>query len=114
MRRDPVHPDLSRGRTLELGGPETGQAYGWLASLGFIDFAGSTVVHSVGGWIALAAILVIGPRSGRFGPEPGSGGKEIEGHNLPVAVLGVFLLWVGWFGFNAGSTLRLSPEIPAS
>lgn len=93
-------------------GLETGQAYGWLASLGFIDFAGSTVVHSVGGWIALAAILVIGPRSGRFGPEPGSGGKEIEGHNLPVAVLGVFLLWVGWFGFNAGSTLRLSPEIP--
>ena len=66
------------------------------------------MVHSVGGWISLAAILVLGPRTGRFKPEP----KEIEGHNLPIAVLGVFLLWVGWFGFNAGSTLKVSDDIP--
>src|SRR4051812_26379792 len=89
-------------------GVDLGRHSGWLAALGFIDFAGSTVVHSVGGWISLAAILVLGPRTGRFKPEP----KEIEGHNLPIAVLGVFLLWVGWFGFNAGSTLKLNGDIP--
>ncbi len=80
---------------------------GWLAAAGFIDFAGSTVVHSIGGWVALAAVLVIGPRIGRFGP----GGKPVEGHNLPLSMLGVLLLWVGWFGFNAGSTLALEPAI---
>jgi Amt family ammonium transporter len=89
-------------------GLEQANPSGWLAKLGFIDFAGSTVVHSVGGWIALAAVLVIGPRAGRFDPEP----KEIEGHNLPLAVLGVFLLWVGWFGFNGGSTLRINATVP--
>jgi Amt family ammonium transporter len=89
-------------------GADLGEHTGWLAAQGFIDFAGSSVVHSVGGWISLAAILVIGPRTGRFKPEP----KEIEGHNLPIAVLGVFLLWVGWFGFNAGSTLQVSDDIP--
>lgn len=81
---------------------------GWLSALGFIDFAGSTVVHSVGGWIALAAVLVIGPRIGRFGPR----GRRIDGHNLPMATLGVFLLWFGFFGFNGGSTLALDTTVP--
>ena len=81
---------------------------GWLARLGFHDFAGSTAVHSVGGWIAWAAILIIGPRLGRFTPRP----QPIEGHNLPIAVLGVFLLWVGWFGFNGGSTLAFTDKVP--
>ncbi|HSK39917.1 MAG TPA: ammonium transporter [Arenibaculum sp.] len=89
------------------GGIESGTAVGWLARSGFVDFAGSTVVHSVGGWLSLAAVLIIGPRRGRFTPES----KPIEGHNLPLAVLGVFILWFGWFGFNAGSTLRLTGEI---
>ncbi|MHB8840482.1 MAG: ammonium transporter [Candidatus Aquicultor sp.] len=76
---------------------------GWLGSMGFQDFAGSTVVHSVGGWAALAGVLVIGPRIGKFGKD----GKvnPIPGHNMPMAVLGVFILWFGWFGFNPGSTM---------
>jgi len=74
---------------------------GWLEGLGFIDFAGSTVVHSVGGWAALAGALVVGPRTGKY-----VDGKPqlIKGHSLPLAALGVFILWLGWFGFNAGST----------
>lgn len=73
---------------------------GWLSELGFHDFAGSTVVHSVGGWIALAGAAVIGPRIGKY-----RAGKvnAIPGHNLTVACMGVFLLWLGWFGFNPGS-----------
>jgi ammonium transporter len=82
---------------------------GWLKELGFIDFAGSTVVHSVGGWVALAAIIVLGPRIGRFGP----GAVSIQGHDLPLTTVGVFILWVGWYGFNGGSTLRLSADVPA-
>ncbi|MEE8308660.1 MAG: ammonium transporter, partial [Gammaproteobacteria bacterium] len=82
---------------------------GWLEQMGFIDFAGSTVVHSVGGWISLAAILIIGPRIGRFGSKR----TAIHGHDLPVVTLGVFLLWFGWFGFNGGSTLGLTPEVPS-
>ncbi|MBF0255195.1 MAG: ammonium transporter [Gammaproteobacteria bacterium] len=85
-----------------------GDPAGWLGKLGFVDFAGSSVVHSVGGWVALAAMVIIGPRLGRFG----QGSHAIEGHSLPLAVLGVFLLWFGWFGFNAGSTLELSDKIP--
>ena len=73
---------------------------GWLRELGFVDFAGSTVVHSTGGWAALAAIIVIGPRIGRFGV----GAVPIHGHDLPLTTLGVFVLWVGWYGFNGGST----------
>ncbi len=75
---------------------------GWLEGLGFIDFAGSTVVHSVGGWAALAGALVVGPRVGKYDDQ----GKpnHIPGHSLPLAALGVFILWFGWFGFNAGST----------
>lgn len=77
------------------------QGSGWLEGLGFHDFAGSTVVHSVGGWCALAGAIVVGPRMGKF-----VNGKvmAIPGHNIPLAALGVFILWLGWFGFNPGST----------
>ncbi|NWG47148.1 MAG: ammonium transporter [Alphaproteobacteria bacterium] len=81
---------------------------GWLERLGFVDFAGSTVVHSIGGWVALAALILIGPRLGRFGRS----GRTIEGHNLAFSVLGVFFLWIGWFGFNGGSTLELNALVP--
>lgn len=75
---------------------------GWLEGLGFIDFAGSTVVHSVGGWLALAGAIVVGPRLGKYDKK----GKvtPIPGHSIPLAGLGVFLLWFGWYGFNPGST----------
>jgi len=75
---------------------------GWLEKLGFLDFAGSTVVHSVGGWLALAGAITLGPRVGKYGPD--SKPKAILGHNIPLAALGVFILWFGWFGFNPGST----------
>ena len=82
---------------------------GWLAEMGFIDFAGSTVVHSIGGWIALAGILVLGPRLGRFSPngEP----RTIPGHNLTLVALGGLILWLGWFGFNGGSTAAADTAI---
>lgn len=81
---------------------------GWLEKLGFIDFAGSTVVHSVGGWAALTGAIVLGPRIGKYGKD----GKvrPILGHNLPLAALGVFILWVGWFGFNPGSTTAANTD----
>ena len=82
---------------------------GWLEALGFIDFAGSTVVHSVGGWAALAGALVVGPRRGKYA-EDGTP-RTIPGHSLPLAALGVFILWLGWFGFNAGSTTAGSTAI---
>jgi Amt family ammonium transporter len=75
---------------------------GWLSSKGMVDFAGSTVVHSVGGWAALVGALLLGPRLGKFGPDGKS--RAIPGHNIPLAALGVFILWFGWFGFNPGST----------
>jgi len=77
---------------------------GWLEEMGFLDFAGSTVVHSIGGWCALAGAIVLGPRLGKFRK-----GKAvpIPGHNIPIAALGVFILWLGWFGFNAGSTTEV-------
>jgi ammonium transporter len=90
------------------GGNVEGLPAGWLNTLGFLDFAGATVVHSTAGWVALAAILIIGPRIGRFAPEGGA----IQGHNLPLSALGVFLLWVGWFGFNGGSTFHATPDLP--
>ncbi|MBI5454791.1 MAG: ammonium transporter [Deltaproteobacteria bacterium] len=76
---------------------------GWLAKLGMFDFAGSTVVHSVGGWAALAGVMVLGPRLGKFGKN----GKinPIPGHNMSMATLGALILWLGWFGFNPGSTM---------
>lgn len=94
------------GHWIWASGPEG--MTGWLGRLGFMDFAGSTVVHSVAGWCALAAVIIIGPRLGRFGKH----GKQIDGHNLPIAVLGVFLLWFGFFGFNGGSTLALNEQVP--
>ena len=79
---------------------------GWLAGLGFHDFAGSTVVHSVGGWIALAGAVLLGARKGKYITVDGKkSAKAIPGHNMPLAALGVFILWFGWYGFNAGSTL---------
>ncbi|MBU4304943.1 MAG: ammonium transporter [Candidatus Omnitrophica bacterium] len=75
---------------------------GWLAEKGMIDFAGSTVVHSVGGWAALAGALLLGPRLGKYNKDGSS--NAIPGHNIPLAALGVFILWFGWFGFNPGST----------
>ncbi|MEX0793924.1 MAG: ammonium transporter [Pirellulaceae bacterium] len=75
---------------------------GWLEKMGFYDFAGSTVVHSIGGWAALAGAIVIGPRIGKYTKDGNV--KPIPGHNIPLAALGVFILWLGWFGFNAGST----------
>ncbi len=92
-------------------GLDGGVLTGWLGERGFRDFAGATVVHSVGGWVALAAVLTIGPREGRF--PPGRAPREIPGHNLPLAILGVFLLWLGWFGFNGGGALTWSDRIPA-
>ncbi len=89
-------------------GIDTGTATGWLKEQGFVDFAGSTVVHSVGGWAALAVLLVIGPRTGRFA-EDGTP-RQIPGSNLPLAVLGTLLLWFGWFGFNGGSTLAFNSQ----
>ncbi|MBF0287101.1 MAG: ammonium transporter [SAR324 cluster bacterium] len=83
---------------------------GWLRSRGFVDFAGSTVVHSVGGWAALAAIIVIGQRTGRFTPEGEP--KKIPASNVPLAILGTLLLWFGWFGFNGGGTLAMNDQVP--
>ena len=82
---------------------------GWLENLGFIDFAGSTVVHSVGGWVALAGAIVLGPRIGKYKKDGKM--KPIPGHNLPLAALGVFILWLGWFGFNPGSTTAANKDI---
>jgi Amt family ammonium transporter len=82
---------------------------GWLEGLGFIDFAGSTVVHSVGGWAALAGAIVLGPRRGKYGKDGTV--RPILGHNLPLAALGVFILWLGWFGFNPGSTTAANKDI---
>ncbi len=76
---------------------------GWLASLGFLDFAGDTVVHSVGGWAALSGAIILGPRHGKY-DEKGNP-KAIPGHNMALAVIGLFILWLGWFGFNPGSTM---------
>lgn len=82
---------------------------GWLSKLGFVDFAGSTVVHSVGGWAALIGASMLGPRIGKYGRD----GKvnAIPGHNITLGALGVFILWFGWFGFNPGSTLAANGEI---
>ena len=76
---------------------------GWLSNIGFYDFAGSTVVHGVGGFAALVGTWMLGPRIGKFNPDGSA--NVIGGHNIPLVALGVFILWLGWFGFNAGSTL---------
>ena len=76
---------------------------GWLADLGFMDFAGDSVVHSVGGWAALAGAMLLGPRIGKYGKDGKP--KAIPGHSMSLAVIGLFVLWLGWFGFNPGSTM---------
>lgn len=90
-------------------GSAAGGDPGWLAVAGFVDFAGSTVVHSVGGWVGLAALLVVGPREGRF---VNGRVQQIPGSNAPLALLGLLFFVVGWVGFNGGSTLALTPEVP--
>ena len=84
---------------------------GWLAARGFADFAGSTVVHSMGGWAALAAAIVIGPRRGRFNEDGAA--NPIRPSNLPLAMTGVLVLWFGWIGFNGGSVLAFDSSVPA-
>ncbi len=91
-------------------GIASGNTGGWLEHLGFIDFAGSTVVHSVGAWFGLAVILVVGARQGRFDSNGQS--QRIQGSNVPFSVLGALILWFGWIGFNGGSTLALNDQVP--
>ena len=85
---------------------------GWLDQMGFSDFAGSTLVHSVGGWAALAGALVVGARAGKFGPNGVI--HPMPGSSIPLATLGTFILWLGWFGFNGGSQLALGTQVDAS
>ena len=85
-----------------------GQA-GWLETMGFKDFAGSTVVHSIGGWVALAGVIIIGPRTGKY--DRHGNARKIQPHNMTLAYLGTFILFFGWFGFNCGSTLAAVPQI---
>ncbi len=92
-----------------IWGAIAGEEEGWLAAMGFVDFAGSTVVHSVGAWVGLAGIILLGPRLGRFVEgKP----REIPPHNLAIAAVGIFILWFGWFGFNGGSTLTADDTVP--
>ncbi len=81
---------------------------GWLDGKGFYDFAGSSIVHAFGGFAALACVLILGPRAGKY--QKGGGIKPILGHSLPLAAIGVFLLFLGWFGFNGGSALAADPK----
>jgi len=90
------------------GGSDT-TGLGWLNQIGFTDFAGSTVVHSVGGWCALAAVIVLKPRLGRFGTD--NTVREVPGHNLTMVALGGFILWFGWFGFNGASVTSSDQNI---
>ena len=82
---------------------------GWLTDIGFVDFAGSTIVHSVGGWIALSAVLILGPRIGKY--SDANKGK-FTGSSFPLAVLGTLILWFGWFGFNGGSNGAMDEAVP--
>ena len=82
---------------------------GWLTNLGFVDFAGSTIVHSVGGWIALSAVIIIGPRIGKYSE---SNKGKFTGSSFPLAVLGTLILWFGWFGFNGGSNGAMDEAVP--
>ena len=88
---------------------------GWLNKIGFVDFAGSTVVHSVGGYVALAGVIILGARKGRFVQDYQTGktkSREIQGCNIPMTVAGVFILWFGWLGFNGGSDLAFTERVP--
>jgi Amt family ammonium transporter len=82
---------------------------GWLSRLGFYDFAGSTLVHSVGGWAALVMAFLLGPRLGKYNADGSA--NAIPGSNMPLVAVGVFLLWFGWFGFNGGSVLSADPAL---
>jgi Amt family ammonium transporter len=93
------------------GGSFEGQASGWLAKMGFIDFAGCTVVHSTGGWISLAVLLILGARIGRYNTDGSV--NRITGSGLHISVFGTIILWFGWFGFNGGSTLAMNADVPA-
>jgi len=97
--------DLNRDPAIALT-----NSMGWLGKIGFVDFAGSTIVHSVGGWIALSAAIVIGPRFGRFKKD--NTVQKFNGSNLPLAALGTLILWFGWFGFNGGSNGALDDTVP--
>ncbi len=97
-----VYPVFGHWAWGNLLNSENAASGAWLAKRGFIDFAGSTVVHSVGGWAALAGAIVVGPRLGKFGKDGRA--RVIPGHSLTLASLGVFILFLGWFGFNPGST----------
>jgi Amt family ammonium transporter len=104
-----IYPIFGHWAWGNLLNPANGDSGAWLAKRGFIDFAGSTVVHSVGGWAALAGAIVLGPRLGKFGKD----GKPrvIPGHSLTLAALGVFILFLGWFGFNPGSTTAANGSV---
>ncbi len=107
----PLFGHWAWGGAIDLGGPGGGTP-GWLARLGFVDFAGSTVVHSVGGWAALATIAAVGPRRGRFASKKHGGeGRAPRPSSPTLAHLGALLLLVGWFGFNAGSTLGVDAAV---
>jgi Amt family ammonium transporter len=98
-----IYTALAAGLIYPVAGHWVWAVGGWLGKMGMLDFAGSSVVHAVGGWSALAAVLVLGPRTGKF-KEDGSV-NFLPPHNLHLAFLGTFILWFGWFGFNAGSSL---------
>ena len=85
---------------------------GWLSEAGFSDFAGSTLVHSVGGWAALAGAILLGARSGKFNDDGTA--NTLAGSSIPLTTLGVFILWLGWFGFNGGSQLALGSGVDAT
>ena len=102
-----IYPTIGHWGWNGLAEPEISK--GWLEKLGFLDFAGSTIVHSTGGWVALAALLVIGPRFGRFDFEDRP--VRINPSNLPMAMLGGIILWVGWIGFNGGSALKMDSTV---
>jgi Amt family ammonium transporter len=92
-----------------LNGADQVTSTGWLTNLGFVDFAGSTIVHSVGGWIALSAVIIIGPRIGKYSE---SNKGKFTGSSFPLAVLGTLILWFGWFGFNGGSNGAMDEAVP--
>ena len=89
---------------------EPSEKFGWLGKMGYLDFAGSSVVHSVGGWVALAILLIIGSRTGRFRKNQDK--KLFQGSNTPIAALGALILWFGWFGFNGGANGAMDLKIP--
>lgn len=98
-----IYTALAAGLIYPVAGHWVWAAGGWLAKMGMLDFAGSSAVHAVGGWSALAAVLVLGPRTGKFNKDGSV--NFLPPHNLHLAFLGTFILWFGWFGFNAGSSL---------